>query len=190
MAWLDEAYESPKVKRSVGRPAENPFSSAESEEEFVRRGRLMLDRYYLEKGPSPKINFVFGTTLSLSKTSFWSYIFVYLADDLKILANNLQGFLTVVQRHFGTEVASDRTGISEKVGRLRALYVHCHYSFEITEGRNARAQRKSRQIYRYVVDSWKEVEMAQETLPKDSADPFYSCSITKVKVPDRAERER
>lgn len=164
MAWIDEAYGSPRVKRSVGRPVENPFRSAESEEEFVRRGRLMLDRYYHPAGGGSRLDFVFDSTHSISKTCFWSDIYIYLVDDVKVMSDNLQGFLSVIQRHFGPDVASDRTAVCKNVSMQRSLYVRFSHSAEATDGPEARAQRKYRAIYRMVVERWKETH--PETHPR------------------------
>lgn len=152
--WTDEDI-TPKVKRAVGRPVENPFLLAETEEEFVRRGQAMLRLYYKEGGPNTRHNFVFGPNRGMSKTLFWSIIFVYYNME-KLLRNNVQGYLNTILLHFDPKVVSDRTSICQSVGLLNRLAANMKHSCELT-GADGRKQQEYRAKYQFVVRLWKEV---------------------------------
>lgn len=159
MCWTDDDI-TPKAKRAVGRPVENPFLSAEIEEDFVRRGEAVLRLYYKEGGPNTRQNFVFGPNRAISKTLFWSIIFVYYNVEEK-MRNNVQGFLNVILLHFNPKVTSDRTSICQSVGllvRLKAYMV----DGGIVTGTTGRQQEKYRGYYRYVVRLWQEVSLEAE----------------------------
>lgn len=155
MPWSEDDSLEPKTKRAVGRPVENPFLSAEIEEDFVCRGEAMLTRYYIEGGPNTRQNFVFGPGRAMSKTLFWSIIFVYYVTE-KRLRNNVQGYLHVLRLHFDPKVTSDRTSICQSVGLLNRLTAHMKHSFELT-GANGRKQQEYRAKYQVVVKLWQEV---------------------------------
>lgn len=155
MRWIDEDELTPKAKRAVGRPVENPFLSAEIEEDFVRRGEAMLRLYYKEGGPNTRHNFVFGLNRSMSKTLFWSIIFVYYVTDNQ-LRNNVQGYLNAIRLHFDAKVVSDRTSICQCVGSLNRLTAYLKHSCELG-GALGRQQAEYRGYYQYVVKKWQEV---------------------------------
>ena len=158
MPWIDDNDLTPKAKRAVGRPVENPFHSTEIEEDFVRRGEAMIKLYYIDRGPKARINFVFDPGHDMSKTLFWSIIFVYYLTT-KQVDNNLQGFLNTILLHFDPKVTSDRTSLCQCVGMLTRLYVNTKYSFELDhDNQNSREQKKYRDRYQYVVKKWQEVE--------------------------------
>lgn len=154
MIWRNEDIE-PKAKRAVGRPVENPFCSTESEEDFVRRGEAMLRQYYKEGALNTKQNFVFGPGRKMSKTLFWSIIFIYYINE-KQMHNNLQGYLFAIHRHFGTQIASDRTGISKCVKLLNALTVNFRHSCELS-GAAGKQQEEYRISYQDVIRMWEEI---------------------------------
>lgn len=157
MPWIDDNDLTPKAKRAVGRPVENPFHSTEIEEDFVRRGEAMIKLYYIDRGPKARINFVFDPGHDMSKTLFWSIIFVYYLTT-KQMDNNLQGFLNTILLHFDPKVTSDRTSICQCVGmltRLAANFKHI-YDYEL-EGVNGKEQKKYRVKYQHVVKLWQEV---------------------------------
>lgn len=155
MPWTDEDELTPKAKRSVGRPVENPFLSAEIEEDFVRRGEAMLRLYYKEGGPNTRHNFVFGPNRGMSKTLFWSIIFVYYVTENQ-LRNNVQGYLNTIRLHFDAKVASDRTSICQCVGSLNRLTAYLKHSCELV-GADGKAQKEYRAKYQLVVKLWREV---------------------------------
>ena len=155
MPWTDNEDITPKAKRAVGRPMENPFLSTETEEDFVRRGEAMLKLYYKEGGPNTRQNFVFGPNRSMSKTLFWSIIFVYYVTQ-KQLRNNVQGFLHVLLLHFDPRVTSDRTSICQSVGLLNRLAAHMKHSCDL-DGADGRKQQEYRAKYQFVVRLWGEV---------------------------------
>ena len=155
MLWTDDDDLMPKAKRAVGRPVENPFLSAEIEEDFVRRGEAMLRLYYKEGGPNTRHNFVFGPDRAMSKTLFWSIIFVYYNTE-KLLRNNVQGYLNVILLHFDPKVTSDRTSICQSVGLLNRLTANLKHCFE-QKGADERKQKEYRAKYQFVVKLWKGV---------------------------------
>lgn len=155
MNWSDDENPEPKAKRAVGRPVENPFLSAEIEEDFVRRGEAMLGLYYKDGGPNTRQNFVFGPGRGMSKTLFWSIIFVYYVTE-KRLHNNLQGYLNAILQHFDPKVTSDRTSLSQSVGLLTRLAANMKHSFELT-GADGKKQHEYRAKYQFVVKLWQEV---------------------------------
>lgn len=158
MIWRDDEEITPKTKRAVGRPVENPFCSTESEEEFVRCGEAMLRLYYKEGGPNTRHDFVFGPSRDMSKTLFWSIIFLYYTTE-KHMQNNLQGFLFAITRHFGAKVTSDRTSISKCVKLLNKLTANFKHSFELS-GAAGKQQEMYRSYYQYVVKKWNETVRA------------------------------
>jgi len=153
MFWDDDDI-TPKTKRSVGRPLENPFPSEEVEEEFVSRGASMIERFYHPAGPNTRLDFVFGPGGAMSKTLFWSLVFIYYVQK-KGMKNNIQGYLSAVQRHFGAAVASDRAGITKKIAFLDNYYVHCIATHPMS-GAEGRVQEKLRKQYQYIVRRWEE----------------------------------
>lgn len=157
MPWIDDNDLTPKAKRAVGRPVENPFHSTEIEEDFVRRGEAMLKLYYKDKGPKTRLNFVFDPDHDMSKTLFWSIIFVYYLST-KQVDNNLQGFLNTILLHFDPKVTSDRTSLCQSVGMLTRLYVNTKISFELNQDfEKSKEQKKYREKYQYVVKLWQGV---------------------------------
>ncbi len=154
MLWTDDEDITPKAKRAVGRPVENPFCSTESEEEFFCRGEAMLRLYYKEGGPNTRHDFLFGPDRGMSKTLFWSIIFLYYTTE-KNMQNNLQGFLFAITRHFGAKVTSERTSISKCVKLLDKLTANYKHSFELS-GAKGKQQAMYRSYYQYVVKKWNE----------------------------------
>lgn len=155
MLWTEDEDLEPKAKRAVGRPVENPFLSAETEEDFVCRGEAMLRLYYKEGGPSTRHNFVFGPNRGMSKTLFWSIIFVYYVTE-KRMRNNVQGYLNAILLHFDAKVVSDRTSLCQSVGLLLRLTANLKYSCEL-EGAEGKKQKEYRSKYQFVVNLWQEV---------------------------------
>lgn len=155
MLWTEDEDFEPKAKRAVGRPVENPFLSAETEEDFVCRGEAMLRLYYKEGGPSTRHNFVFGPNRGMSKTLFWSIIFVYYVTE-KRMRNNVQGYLNAILLHFDAKVVSDRTSLCQSVGLLNRLTANLKYSCEL-EGAEGKKQKEYRSKYQFVVNLWQEV---------------------------------
>ena len=155
MSWTEDESMEPRAKRAVGRPVENPFLLPEAEEDFVRRGEAMLRLYYKEGGPNTRLNFVFGPERAMSKTQFWSIIFVYLVTQ-KQLRNNVQGYLHVILQHFDPKVTSDRSSICQCVGLLDKLTANLKHSFELS-GADGKKQREYRAKYQFVVKLWQEV---------------------------------
>ena len=155
MLWTEDEDFEPKAKRAVGRPVENPFLSAETEEDFVCRGEAMLRLYYKEGGPSTRHNFVFGPNRGMSKTLFWSIIFVYYVTE-KRMRNNVQGYLNAILLHFDAKVVSDRTSLCQSVGLLLRLTANLKYSCEL-EGAEGKKQKEYRSKYQFVVNLWQEV---------------------------------
>lgn len=154
MLWTEDEDLEPKAKRAVGRPVENPFLSAETEEDFVCRGEAMLRLYYKEGGPSTRHNFVFGPNRGMSKTLFWSIIFVYYVTE-KRMRNNVQGYLNAILLHFDAKVVSDRTSLCQSVGLLLRLTANLKYSCEL-EGAEGKKQKEYRSKYQFVVKLWQE----------------------------------
>lgn len=175
MSWTDDDNTPQKAKRAVGRPVENPFLSPEIEEDFVRRGEAMLKLYYKEGGPNTRLNFVFGPGRAMSKTLFWSIIFVYYYYE-KQLRNNVQGYLNVILLHFDPKVTSDRTSICQSVGLLARLSAHNVDGGTVT-GTTGKQQVKYRGYYQFVVKRW------QEVLTSSAACPHSRCSC-----PDQPDR--
>lgn len=150
----DEETYTPKVKHTaVGRPVENPFESPEVEEEFARRGKAMIELYYKPSGPDTRKDFVFGPGRDMSKTLFWALVYIYYTRAVKQMKENLQGFLSAVQAHFGTDVASDRTSICRSVKMLEPLSVHNKHIGDLS-GSAGERQKKYRSYYQYVIRRW------------------------------------
>ena len=154
MIWLEEENFEPKVKRAVGRPMESPFCSAESEREFIRCGKAMLEQYYRPGGENTRKDFVFNKEYALSKTSFWSFIYIYYVSE-KHMQDNLQGFLSIIRLNFGDKVSSERTTLSKSLKMLEGLSVQFKHSMYGTTPSMQRAQDTQRSHYQYVVKRWK-----------------------------------
>lgn len=149
---LTDSIIAAKVKRPVGRPMENPFASEECEEDFVRRGSALIERCFQPKGPNTRLDFVLGPDLSVSKTSFWSFVFVYLLDKKKI-KNNVQGYHSAILRHFGKEVVSDRPSISSSVKMLNSLYITFPHTHNL-QGASKAAHERYRSRYEALMKLW------------------------------------
>lgn len=149
-----------KAKNSVGRPVENPFPSLASEEEFGLYGEAMLKRYF-RPAPNSKKDFVFDEGHKMSKTLFWTLVFIYFVNQ-KGLDNNLQGFISAIQAKFGSTVASDRTGINRCVCMLRGLHVGKDIYDAIIRESEVPAREKYQSFYRYVVKRWEHVLCSSE----------------------------
>jgi len=136
----------------VGRPVENPFTSPECEEEFVRRGEAMIGLYYRPQ-PGKRSDFVFDTHHTMSKTQFWAIIYLYYLKE-KGLVGNVQGYMNRVQIHFGTEVASDRGAVHRNIFSQNQLEVTLSKSPELkTESQRMQRQRY-REQYLFVTALW------------------------------------
>ena len=164
--WTDIDEAQPKAKRAAGRPVENPFCSAQSEEDFVRRGEAMIVRYHRPGGPNKKHDFVFSPNRDMSKTLFWSIIFLYLVKT-KAIRNNLQGYLNAILEHFGPQICSDRTSVCKSVGLMNRLSAQ-YTNIDNLEGKEGEKQAKYRSMYKYVVNRWKEA--VPDASASDSAD--------------------
>jgi len=136
---------------------DNPFLTKESEEDFIRRGQSMISLYYKPGDPGAKTrkDFEFEGGRKMSKTQFWGIIYIYYTEQLKAVSINLQGFLNIVQAHFGASVASDRTAIMRNVALQHSFFVHLKHSFEF-DGSKGRDQKKYRSQYQFVVRRWEE----------------------------------
>ena len=125
MDWIDEDYIKPHGKRAVGRPPEAPFRSSESEEDFVRCGKMMIDLYYRPKTGSKK-DFVFDEEHAVSKTLFWTLIYLYYVHEKEMHANQ-QGFHDIIVNNFGKAVICDRASFCRSINaqdRLRPYLKH------------------------------------------------------------------
>lgn len=142
----------PKEKRGVGRPAENPFASEESEMDFIRRADAMIKLYFQQGETSQKKDFNFGSGRTMSKTLFWSFIFIYY-EHSKDMLYNIQGFLNIVQEHFGANVASDRTSICKKISMLNRLYIQ-YPEYSNLRGESLKLQERYLPIYKYLIRKW------------------------------------
>lgn len=138
---------------------ENPFGTEACEEEFVLQARLVIDRHYRQGEPDKNPTFEFGPGQTMSRTEFWALSYIYLLD-VKAVKPNLQGFINVVQRHFGNGIALDRSGISRKEKSLNRLHVSYKHSFVETEGLKARKQRDARAMYEAVAQCWAPIASA------------------------------
>lgn len=159
MLWEDDDI-APKAKRAVGRPVENPFASAEVEEDFARRGAAMIDLYYRPglDGANTRHDFVFDERHCMSKTQFWSIIYIYYITSHRIVKPNLQGFLSAVQRHFGTAVASDRAAISRNVNSQLSMHVNYkHGDVLARDNDDSRTLRRYRSMYLGVTKFWEQL---------------------------------
>lgn len=152
MIWTDDDN-LVREKRKPGRPEVNPFPSTEMEEDFARRGRRMLDLYWRDTGSNAKANLFFTATRHMSKTLFWSMIYLYLTQHG--MMPNLLGYLSAVQKHFGSEVACDRASVAKKVAMLEKLRVqYKHLADELLSPADQRASRQYRPKYEYIVQLW------------------------------------
>lgn len=157
MVWIDDDIER-KSRHKVGRPTENPFPSTKMEEDFVVRGRRVLELYYVDD-PASKTNLHFEETKQLSKTSFWSFLFIYYLNE-KHIRNNVQGFYQAVVKHFGKSVTPDRGSIAKCVQKFNVYNVHHKYSISNRMSMaDQRAQEKYRHQYQYVVELWEKIDI-------------------------------
>ena len=152
MNWFDDIE--PKKYDKAGRPEKNPFPSAEVEEDFAVRGRKVIERFYVSD-PASKKNFHFTPRKSMSKTAFWAFLFIYY-NTKKGLDHNIQGFFKAIVKHFGAEVASDRTAISRRADMLLALEVPSDSAenFDKLSEADKRAYKKYRSDYLGVTRLW------------------------------------
>ena len=120
MEWEEEIFE-PRKKKAVGRPAKNPFHTAECEEDFVRRCRIVAERYY-HPTPNTYSDFVFAARKKTSKSCFWAMIFIYYLEE-KGMDENYSGFIERVVGTLGSSVICDRPTLSRTIGRLQSLYI-------------------------------------------------------------------
>ena len=118
--WEEEIFE-PRPKKAVGRPAKNPFHTAECEEDFVRRCRIVAERYY-HPTPNTYSDFVFAPRKKISKSRFWAIIYIYYMEE-KGMDDNNSGFIERVVGTLGSSVICDRPTLSRTIGRLQNLYI-------------------------------------------------------------------
>ena len=97
---------------------------------------------------------MFGPNRGMSKTLFWSIIFVYYVTE-KRMRNNVQGYLNAILLHFDAKVVSDRTSLCQSVGLLLRLTSNLKYSCEL-EGAEGKKQKEYRSKYQFVVKLWQE----------------------------------
>jgi len=88
----------------------------------------------------------------MSKTLFWSFIFIYY-EHSKDMLYNIQGFLNIVQEHFGANVASDRTSICKKISMLNRLYIQ-YPEYSNLRGESLKLQERYLPIYKYLIRKW------------------------------------
>ena len=153
MCWGDDIARPRYAK--AGRPVKNPFPSDEVEKDFAVRGRKMIEQYYDPK-LGPKKSFDFGGGKQLSKSAFWAIIFIYYKEK-KRLEDNLQGFINIIVKYFGSEVACDRISIRKHMGKITSLEAH-HRSSEYADRPAAQEKdyRKHRAQYKLVTTLWEE----------------------------------
>lgn len=118
--WEEEIFE-PRPKKGVGRPVKNPFHTVECEEDFIRRCRNMVERYY-HPTPNTYSDFVFAARKKASKTRFWAMIFIYYMEE-KGMDENYSGFIERVVSTLGNSVICDRTTLGRTIKGLQKLYI-------------------------------------------------------------------
>ncbi len=145
----------PKNKKPVGRPEIPLFTDDQKdiEEDFLRRAGLLIDLYYRDE-PKSKLNYVFGSNGSLSKTFVWSCIYLYYVHE-NMMQENLRAFVTKIKETFGGKVISDRTSIFDGYYRLKEHKVH------LDEERSGENRNQCKSIirehadYLFLIDLWK-----------------------------------
>ena len=160
MEWEDEIFE-PRQKKPVGRPAKNPFHTAECEEDFIRCCKNIAERYY-HPTPNTYSGFVFAARKEISKTRFWAIIYIYYMEE-KGMDDNYSGFIERVVGTLGNSVISDRTTLSRVIKKLQSLYItiddarlkDIDKDVRISEA-DMRARRNYRKQYVDVVKYWEE----------------------------------
>lgn len=164
MTWCEETYYEHKTKRGVGRPVKSPFLSPQIEEEFVRRGDAMLRMYYRPQATadieandqskaSNRLDFDFGHEHKMSKTQFWSIIYLFYLNSRQI-GKNMQGFIYAIQSNFGTEVVSDRTSL---VKCVKMLEFNGADSIRSDEEYDDKIVMKYRNRYKFVKSLWMKI---------------------------------
>ena len=161
MPWLERTDNS---KRKVGHPEVQVFPDPENEKRFVLRAGEIVRLYYRKGEGRDKSFYEFEPERHISKTLFWAFIYIYYLD-MKVIDKNLDGFVTIVQSHFGKDVISDRSSTCKKVGQMNDLY-------EITSDRDdgilhdketynrlfgiEKSRIDFRQKYLYTIGKWEE----------------------------------
>lgn len=149
-----------KEKRPVGRPKEPLFSSA-AEEDFIRRASVMIERYY-KPVPNMKQDFVFDAVHKISKTKFWSLVYIYFVKERK-MKENMQGFVSFIHLHFGHNIISDRTSVYSSVMSLMNQYVHLEHIREKENEKDRKKQEDLRDQYQTVKRLWLEASLSLTT---------------------------
>lgn len=90
----------------------------------------------------------------MSKSRFWSIIFIYYKTE-KGLDDNLQGFISIVNRNFGTKVISDRKSLWKNICMLDHLFI-TEEDIPFLGTADEKARKTYRSQYSYVVRRWKE----------------------------------
>lgn len=146
----------PKNKRPVGRPEIPLFTDdqKDKEEDFLRRAGLLIERYYRNDDPKSKLNYVFGSNGSFSKTFVWACIFLYYVHE-NMMQENIQAFVKMVIEAFGAKVISERTTIGRLVFRLQTCGIHIDTEESIAERKKDTTISKRHAEYLFLIDLWK-----------------------------------
>lgn len=139
-------------KRHPGRPLKNPFPSPEVEEDFSVRGKKMVELYFDNSDPNSRKNFRLPNQLKMSKTNFWSMIYIYYTEE-KGLGENIKGYHDALLEHFGLGVAADRSSLNECINNLRHLSITNQDPGHSNKS-DVKAHKKDRTIYLAVIRLW------------------------------------
>lgn len=154
---LAQLPQNKKLPVGRGRPEVPLFADdapKEAEEDFLRRARLFIERYYKEDTVNPRLNYVFTPEYCLSKTEVWACIYLYYTYE-DIMNNNDSAFVKKIQTTFGVKVISDRSSINAKTKSLRNQGVLCDSEDMEMEWEKYPAKKNSHDTYMFVVELWK-----------------------------------
>lgn len=151
--WDEDDRPIRENSHKVGRPEVNPFPSDEVEKDFVVRGHKMIELYWNDE-PNTKTNFQFSPSKRMSKTCFWTMIYIYHMDQ-KGLRENHQGFIAAINKHFGLQYSTDNRDLGRKMKEFNEnIYITHHLVSSNTK--TANKQEKYRSQYRYIIRKWEE----------------------------------
>lgn len=164
------------ASRSVGRPLRNPFHHRETEEDFCRRARIVVERYYDSSPENTKKPFVLPGGVRMGKTTFWAFIFYFYtkkypesAEKLfcpifpelehPLMDNNLDHFLQILKRLHTTGAVGDRPATLKVVKALEEMrgLGSLHDLSQYSQGCQRNLE-KYRHLYQTVLKCWLEAE--------------------------------
>lgn len=147
----------PRERRStVGRPKEYPFASAEVEQDCKRRAQRMAELYYDGSDANSKKNYRLTKYISISKSSFWAIVYIYLYQEGQLVKDNKKYFIDMLSDLLGFNKVGERSFINRRINELMKAKVYLPDRSAGMHLKQAATYEKNNPYYNAITHLWRE----------------------------------